>query len=115
MGLFHDGTWDGTNSVTYYAGQGDWAPIMGWWDGWLGLLRACGLQHCALPGPCDFAYAPAAQSHAARQPAIAQSCAPFACACPGASYYKSVTQWSAGAYPNANNNQDDFEVMEVGW
>ena len=40
-----------------------------------------------------------------------------ACPCSaraGAGYYKGVTQWSAGSYPNANNNQDDFVIMEVG-
>jgi PKD repeat protein len=29
----------------------------------------------------------------------------------GAGYYKNVTQWSAGVYPNANNQQDDLAVM----
>ena len=29
----------------------------------------------------------------------------------GAGYYKNVTQWSAGAYPNANNKQDDLAVF----
>jgi PKD repeat protein len=29
----------------------------------------------------------------------------------GASYYKNVTQWSAGVYPNANNQQDDIATL----
>ncbi|CAG7857297.1 hypothetical protein MCAMS1_02069 [biofilm metagenome] len=29
----------------------------------------------------------------------------------GVGYYKNVTQWSKGEYPNANNLQDDFAVM----
>ncbi|MFI3223384.1 MAG: PKD domain-containing protein [Methylococcaceae bacterium] len=29
----------------------------------------------------------------------------------GVSYYKNVTQWSAGVYPKANNQQDDLAVM----
>ncbi len=29
----------------------------------------------------------------------------------GAGYYKNVTQWSAGAYPDANNKQDDLAVF----
>lgn len=29
----------------------------------------------------------------------------------GAGYYKNVTQWSAGVYPKANNQQDDLAVM----
>lgn len=29
----------------------------------------------------------------------------------GVGYYKNVTQWSAGAYPNANNKQDDLAVF----
>ncbi len=29
----------------------------------------------------------------------------------GASYYKNVTQWSNGVYPNANNQQNDFAVL----
>lgn len=31
----------------------------------------------------------------------------------GAGYYKNVTQWSAGAYPKANNQQDDLAVFEA--
>jgi PKD repeat protein len=29
----------------------------------------------------------------------------------GAGYYKNVTQWSAGVYPNANNQQDDLAIF----
>jgi PKD repeat protein len=29
----------------------------------------------------------------------------------GAGYYKNVTQWSAGVYPNANNQQDDIATL----
>jgi PKD repeat protein len=29
----------------------------------------------------------------------------------GAGYYQNVTQWSAGVYPNANNQQDDIATM----
>jgi PKD repeat protein len=29
----------------------------------------------------------------------------------GVGYYKNVTQWSSGAYPGANNKQDDLAVM----
>lgn len=54
LGLNHDGQ---TNITEYYAGHGDWAPIM------------------------------------------------------GVGYYKAVTQWSRGEYPNANNTQDDIAVM----
>lgn len=54
LGLRHDGT---TNNVEYYAGHGNWAPIM------------------------------------------------------GVGYYKEVTQWSKGEYPQANNLQDDLVVM----
>ena len=55
LGLNHDGT----ASVGYYSGHGDWAPIM------------------------------------------------------GVGYYKSVTQWSKGEYPGANQFQDDLAVMQT--
>jgi PKD repeat protein len=50
---------DGTATQGYYAGHGDWAPIM------------------------------------------------------GVGYYESVTQWSKGEYPGANNLQDDLAVMQT--
>ena len=54
LGLRHDGT----STATYYAGHGDWAPIM------------------------------------------------------GNSYYRSITQWSKGEYPDANNTgQDDMALI----
>jgi PKD repeat protein len=55
LGLSHDGT----ASVGYYQGHGDWAPIM------------------------------------------------------GVGYYRSVTQWSKGEYPGANQLQDDLAVMQT--
>jgi len=54
LGLSHDGT----ASVSYYQGHGDWAPIM------------------------------------------------------GVGYYRSVTQWSKGEYPGANQTQDDLAVIQ---
>ena len=56
VGLNHDGA-SGGGATEYYAGQGDWAPIM------------------------------------------------------GVGYYKTITQFSKGEYPNANNTQDDFAVI----
>jgi hypothetical protein len=70
LGLYHDGTWDGTTFNAYYQGQNGWAPIM------------------------------------------------------GLSYYQSLTQWSKGEYPNAQNRdsynaviplQDDLAVMTTGY
>ncbi len=40
MGLSHDGT----STVGYYEGHGDWAPIMGECGAWLLMLCACDLQ-----------------------------------------------------------------------
>jgi PKD repeat protein len=54
LGLSHDGT----ASVGYYQGHGDWAPIM------------------------------------------------------GVGYYRSVTQWSKGEYPGANQTQDDLAIIQ---
>jgi RTX calcium-binding nonapeptide repeat (4 copies)/Divergent InlB B-repeat domain len=54
LGLSHDGT----ASLAYYAGQYDWAPIM------------------------------------------------------GVGYYEPISQWSKGEYPDANNTQDDFAVIQ---
>ena len=54
-GLHHEGT---TGGVTYYQGQGDWAPIM------------------------------------------------------GNSYYKNVTQWAKGEYTDANNAEDQLQILQ---
>ncbi len=56
LGLRHDGQ---TNGTEYYAGHGNWAPIM------------------------------------------------------GVGYYKEVTQWSRGEYSQANNTEDDLQVMKL--
>lgn len=80
MGLYHDGT----ATVGYYSGQGDWAPIMG----------AC--RRCA-PGSagCCSAAFPGAAAHSGLRSVYADAACIDLCTLPaGIGYYKPITQFS---------------------